>query len=206
MIKALTSLKKKDKLELHRGVTRLCIVDFDSQHCKDGGVRIRGCWAYNNQDPPIMDNGLPPKSVNISCSSPIDLRFATFNLCVWEKNGVSQCDALLFPAKDDADDAVLLVETKYVTSDSEYTLKEAKDKALKQIKDTLNELKIRQAPIEKREAYGLISFPVLDTVSATLISPNELREIYETDNIRISIGNYAYYESPKNIKFAKDTP
>ena len=151
-----------------------------------------------------MQNGDCPKGVDISCKSAMDLHFVTFKVSVWEKEKVGQCDAVLFPSSDQEGDALLLLETKYI--ETEDNLQKAKEKALQQITDTLQELGNLKAPIEKRGLYGLISFPILNIGLATLISPTELEALDNSHNIQISMGNYARYESPQEIKFSKETP
>lgn len=206
MLKTLKTLKRKNKLESHNGVKTLYIVDYDSDYCKKGGRNRKGCWAYSNQSPPVMQNGDCPEGVHISCKSAMDLHFVTFKVSVWEKKGVGQCDAVFFPSSDQEGDALLLLETKYIEIETEKNLQKAKEKALQQITDTLQELGNLEAPIENRGLYGLISFPILNLVLATLISPTELEALYNTHNIQISMGNYARYESPQEIKFSKETP
>jgi len=119
---------------------------------------------------------------------------------VWRPlQGVGQCDAILFPTSDTENDALLLIETKYSESDEAW--QNYKKSAVKQITDTISQLSNKSCPIFKRNLFGLISCPLLDTIGATAFSPEEFMDIYNQHRLSIHMGNSATFQDAQNISF-----
>ena len=103
------------------------------------------------------------------------------------------------PTSDNNGDAFLLVETKY--SENASSWQNYKESALKQITDTISQLSKRSCPTSKRNLYGLISCPLLDTIGATAFSSEELTDIYNQHRLSIHMGNSAKFQDTQTISF-----
>lgn len=204
MIKHLNKLKPSNWTS-HPPATRWEIVDWNGEffvnnkRLKPKGVG--GCCTYPNSAPLLTDGTAAP-CVEIGSDITLELTTLGFKNHAWKPlQGVGQCDAILFPTSDIENDAFLLVEIKY--SQSNKALEEYKKSAVKQITDTIEQLLNRDCPVTERNLFGLISCPLLSTVGASVFSPSEFMEIYQTHKIQIHMGNTATFQDAQNISFTK---
>lgn len=183
-------------------VSTIHIVDWDAEVYKS--IRpsgVGGCSSYSDKIPTLID-GNAPKTVDVNIITEFNVISVGLKKNVWNKSGVGQCDIIVFASQDLENDAILFIETKYTNKDK--YLVEYKKKALKQITDTIYELKEIGCPLNKRNLYGLLSFPMLDieAVAATIFSPAEIVEMFVKNKILIGAGNIAYFENQSKVKFS----
>ncbi len=175
----------------HKEVSELFVVDWDVTSNKASRPKgVGGCITDTKK--PTVD------SLLVKTAERMDITSFGFQKGAWKKQGVGQCDAVLFPATDSAGDAVLFVELKYSIRESSW--QNYREKALKQIVDTLREL-LKSCPLLQRKLYGVISFPHLhcETFGATMYSPAELREIFQEYNLELQVSNSVIFRNPRTI-------
>lgn len=175
----------------HKEVSELFVVDWDATPNNASRPKgVGGCITDTKK--PTVD------SLLVKTAERMDIISFGFQNGAWKKQGVGQCDAVLFPATDSAGDAVLFVELKYSIRESSW--QNYREKALKQIVDTLRELR-NSCPLSKRKLYGVISFPHLHcaTFGATMYSPAELREIFQEYNLELQVSNSVIFRNPRTI-------
>lgn len=192
----------------HKAPRSLHIVDWDAKVYKDAKLAPRGhggCCVYANHVPVMLNNELP-YTVEIICPSSIDMISTGLRKNAWRKNGVGQCEAILFSLGDNDGDAVLFVETKYCQEKKEdSSLGGYKEDAKQQIKDTIRELQSRGCPLSKRKIYGLISFPLYSlrlttSVGSPVLGPVEIRTARLEDRINLYVGNRVTYKDSRTIR------
>ncbi len=189
----------------------LVIIDWDADKCKEQGVPDghEGCRTYHKNNTPMFTNGKSPHAVEITCTPSMDMISIELNDNAWRKRGVKQCDAILFPASDNIDDAVLFVETKYTVDEDNW--QSVRKGAKKQIKDTIRELQDRGCPLAERTIYGLLSPPLLwwrstkkvgkvEKVGPPVFGPVDLRKIYREDKIEFYDGYRVAYTDARTIE------
>ncbi len=155
-----------------------------------------GCKVY--ADEPMLRNGVMSASaVIIDSEGEIDLTSFGFKPNIWRRNGIGQCDAVIYPTDEHDGDAVLFVETKY--SESDNLMQEYKVIAKQQIIDTIDQLKKRECPLDHRAAYGLISFPMLSIGHAVAFSPAELIDTYITHGVWIMVSNHVIFKDSQTV-------
>ena len=180
----------------------LRIVDWDACAKQNVPRGHKGCRTYSKDDVPGLLNGKPPHAVEITCSLPMDMVTIELKKNAWRKDFTGQCDAILFPASDVADDAVLFVEIKYSKSQDEKSLERCRRDARKQIEDTIQELRNRECPLEERTLYGLISFPLLrsEIFGASMFDPTEGRLNYSQNQMALFVSNRVTYTDSRTIR------
>lgn len=179
------------------------IVDWDGDYFrKNTGLKPHntgGCCVYTLENQP-SNIDLSPCSVGIRSKEPMEITSLGLQNHAWRpEQGVGQCDAMLFPSTDAEGDAFLLVETKYSTNKASW--QNYKDSALRQITDTISQLSKKGCPISKRNLFGLISCPLLDTIGATAFSVEELTAIYVGQGVQVHMGNSATFKDSQTISF-----
>ena len=188
----------------HQVSSSWIIVDWSGEYLKQNRQLIPpktgGCCVYTTKDSQYMK--ICRYSVQVCSDNHMELTSTGLATNAWKPLlGVSQCDAILFPSSDTDNDALLLVETKY--SESDKTWSSYKESAVKQITDTITQLSNRGCPIQHRKLYGLISCPLLNSMGASVFSPDELSEIYRTHKLKVHMGNTATFQDAQNISFTK---
>jgi len=175
----------------HKEVSELFVVDWDATPNNASRPKgVGGCITDTKK--PTVD------SLLVKTAERMDIISFGFQNGAWKKQGVGQCDAVLFPATDSAGDAVLFVELKYSIRESSW--QNYREKALKQIVDTLREL-LKSCPLLQRKLYGVISFPHLccATFGSTMYSPAKLREIFQEYNLELQVSNSVIFRNPRTI-------
>ena len=179
------------------------IVDWDGDYFKQNKELIPdktgGCCVYI---PKNLPQGIDVSrcSAQIHSEEPLEMTSLGLRRNVWRpEQGIGQCDAILFPTSDQSGDALLFVETKY--SERKESCQEYKEHALKQITDTISQLSKRDCPIGERKLFGLISFPLLNEIGASVFSPEELAVIFEEHGVQINVGNSATFKDSQTISF-----
>jgi hypothetical protein len=186
----------------HQASSSWMIIDWSSEFFRQNRELIPpqtgGCRVYTSQD--IQNTEVSRYSVRVQSENPMELTSTGLIPNVWRPlQGVGQCDAILFPTSDTENDALLLIETKYSESDEAW--QNYKKSAVKQITDTISQLSNKSCPIFKRNLFGLISCPLLDTIGATAFSPEEFMDIYNQHRLSIHMGNSATFQDAQNISF-----
>ncbi len=186
----------------HQASSSWMIIDWSSEFFRQNRELIPpqtgGCRVYTSQD--IQNTEVSRYSVRVQSENPMELTSTGLIPNVWRPlQGVGQCDAILFPTSDTENDALLLIETKYSESDEAW--QNYKKSAVKQITDTISQLSNKSCPIFKRNLFGLISCPLLDTMGATAFSPEEFMDIYNQHRLSIHMGNSATFQDAQNISF-----
>lgn len=186
----------------HQASSSWMIIDWYSEFFRQNRELIPpqtgGCRVYTSQD--IQNTEVSRYSVRVQSENPMELTSTGLIPNVWRPlQGVGQCDAILFPTSDTENDALLLIETKYSESDEAW--QNYKKSAVKQITDTISQLSNKSCPIFKRNLFGLISCPLLDTIGATAFSPEEFMDIYNQHRLSIHMGNSATFQDAQNISF-----
>ena len=203
------SLNKSPKIvsnwKQHHASSIWLIIDWDGEYFQKNKElkpdNTGGCCVYTLKNQP-NNIDLSLYSVRIHSKEPMEITSLGLKNNAWRTNGFGQCDALLFPTSDNSGDAFLLVETKY--SENTASWQNYKDHALKQITDTISQLSNKSCPIFKRNLFGLISCPLLDTIGATAFSPEELTTIYEDHGVQIHMGNSATFNDSQTISFIEE--
>ncbi|MBR8801918.1 hypothetical protein [Porphyromonas levii] len=179
------------------------IVDWDGEFFRQDSALIPrgagGCCVYIPESLP-QGIDISRYSAKIHSKEPMEMTSLGLRRNAWRpKQGLGQCDAILLPTSDNIEDALLLVETKYSENDDSW--QSYKDHALKQITDTISQLLNNHCPTSKRNLYGLISCPLLDTIGASAFSPEELMDIYNQHRLSIHMGNSAKFQDAQTISF-----
>lgn len=200
---SLENLKVSSNWQQHPPSSIWWIIDWDgayfTEHNELIPPRTGGCRVYTPETLP-QDNGISQYAVNISSQEPLQIISLGLKNNAWSpKQGIGQCDAILFPTSDNTGDALLFVETKY--SENEDSWERYKEHALKQITDTLSQLSDNGCPIDKRNLFGLISCPLSNAMGATAFSPKELMDVYNQYKLQIHMGNAATFQNAQNITF-----
>lgn len=174
--------------------------EFFKTHNKLIPPKTGGCCVYTQANQPA---NIDVSLYSVRIHSDMLLEMISFGLRAnaWRTNGIGQCDAILFPASDNKEDALLLIETKYSESDNSW--QNYKDSALKQITDTVSQLYSRHCPVHERNLFGLISCPLLDSMGASAFAPDELIDIYRQYKLNVHMGNSARFLDAQNISFAE---
>ena len=200
-----TSLQKihPSNWKEHSSASTWLIVDWDGDYFKQNKELVPdktgGCCVYI---PATRPQGIDVSrcSAQIHSKEPLEITSLGLRRNAWRPaQGIGQCDAILFPTSDKSGDAFLLVETKY--SEREESWQEYKKHALKQITDTISQLSERGCPIGERNLFGLISFPLLNEIGASVFSHEELADILKEHGVQIYVGNSATFENSQTIKF-----
>lgn len=167
-------------------VSNLFIVDWTEENKKKKPQGDGACCSYEK---PLED----VNTVEIKIEPKADVVFTGFQKRPWKKQGVLQCDALIFPASDEIGDATLFLEIK--NSLNLYNIPKNCDKACRQITDTINELKERSFPLDKRELFALISFPMLKNgvKLETFLSRDKRRTLYDELKVVFVVSNMILY-------------
>lgn len=173
----------------HQVSSSWIIVDWSAKYFQRNRQLIPpktgGCCVYITKDIQYMK--ICRYSVQVCSDNRMELTSTALVTNAWKPlQGVGQCDAILFPSSDTDNDALLLVETKYSESDKAWC--SYKESAVKQITDTITQLANRGCPILQRKLYGLISCPLLNSMGASVFSPEELIKIYLTHNLEVHMG------------------
>ena len=189
----------------HSLSSKWMIIDWDGDYFKKhAGLKLDkagGCCVYTLGNQP-NGIGVSIYSVSIHSDAPMKITSLGLRKNAWRpKQNVGQCDAILFPTSDTENDALLLVETKYSESDEAW--RNYKESAVKQITDTISQLTDRGCPVTQRNLFGLISYPLLSTIGASVFSSSELMEFYQTHKVQIHMGNSATFQDAQNISFTK---
>jgi hypothetical protein len=200
------SLNKSPKIvsnwKQHPASSIWLIIDWDGEYFQKNKElkpdNTGGCCVYTLKNQP-NNIDLSLYSVRIHSKEPMEITSLGLKNNAWRTNGFGQCDAILFPSSDNSEDALLLVETKY--SENEDSWQNYKDHALKQITDTISQFSKKGCPITKRNLFGLISCPLLNTVGASAFSPKDLMDIYNQHKLSIHMGNSATFQDAQNISF-----
>lgn len=200
------SLNKSPKIvsnwKQHPASSIWLIIDWDGEYFQKNKElkpdNTGGCCVYTLENQP-NNIDLSLYSVRIHSKEPMEITSLGLKNNAWRTNGFGQCDAILFPSSDNSEDALLLVETKY--SENEDSWQNYKDHALKQITDTISQFSKKGCPITKRNLFGLISCPLLNTVGASAFSPKDLMDIYNQHRLSIHMGNSATFQDAQNISF-----
>lgn len=187
----------------HQSSSIWMIVDWDGDFFRQNKELIpRGTGGCSVYIPVNLPQGIDISlySAKIHSKVPQEMTSLGLRRNAWQpEQGFGQCDAILFPTSDNIGDALLLVETKYSENDDSW--QSYKDDALKQITDTISQLSKRSCPTSKRNLYGLISCPLLDTIGATAFSSEELTDIYNQHRLSIHMGNSAKFQDTQTISF-----
>lgn len=197
------SLKKQriNNWKEHNAVSQLIIIDWEAYTREElTPIGCEGCCAYSTSEQPTLSDGSVAEGVKVDIRFDSNVISLGLKFKAWkaEKDSTSkQCDAIVFPATDEKNDAVLFIETKYSKKNEAW--KDYKIKALKQITDTVNELRARGCPVDERNVYGLISFPLLNVVSASVFSPPELQALYIKSRIVLYTGNHVAFISQQSV-------
>lgn len=202
MIESLKKIRPSN-WKKHRASSLWMIVDWSGEYFVQNKElippQVGGCCVYTDGDKP-QDTELSHYSVKVQSITPMELISTGLRPNAWRPiQEIGQCDAILFPSRNNKGDALLLVETKYSKSDEGW--KEYKEHALKQITDTITQLSTRSCPIDERNLFGLISCPLLSPIGASVFSVTELMENYETHRVQIHMGNTATFEDEQTISF-----
>lgn len=202
----LEKLNIKSNWKEHKTPCSLCLVDWDTKVYKEEGLvpqSIGGCCTYIKDNIPSLTDGELPQFVEVVCASSMSMISTGLKKHAWRKNSVGQCDAILLPASDAEGDAVLFVETKY--SIKEGSWKNYREDSLKQITDTIQELRNGECPLDERTLYGLISFPLLRTevFGASMFNNSELAEIYSNYQLNLYVSNRVTYKDEHEIEVPK---
>ena len=203
------SLNKSPKIvsnwKQHPASSIWLIIDWDGEYFQKNKElkpnNTGGCCVYTPENQP-NNIDLSLYSVRIHSEEPMKITSLGLKNNAWRTNGIGQCDAILFPSSDDSGDALLLVETKY--SENEDSWQKYKAHALKQITDTISQFSKRECPISKRNLFGLISCPLLNTVGASAFSPKDLMDIYNQHQLSIHMGNSATFQDAQTISFIEE--
>lgn len=112
---------------------------------------------------------------------------------------MGQCDANLFPSRDTTGDAILFIEIKF--GRKENTWLNYKEKARKQLLDTIEQPVEMGVLLKLRKLYGLISFPLLrtDAFGASMYSQEELRTLCIQHRLQLYAGNEVTYVDEQQI-------
>lgn len=178
--------KLASKLGEHNNVEQLTIIDWDGYPKALIPQECGGCCVYPDLVP-TLTNEDQAKGVLVIIKTLTGVISLGLKRNAWRRNGIGQCDAIVFPATEADGDAILLVEIKYSSKSEAWS--RYKEKALKQITDTVTQLKNNGCPIKDRRIYGLISFPLLNVVSASVFSRTELIDLYMKKKIELYTGN-----------------
>lgn len=197
---SLENLKVSSNWQQHPPSSIWWIIDWDGEYFKKHKelipLRIGGCCVYTS----MPKNISLLYAVKIDSNEPQEITSLGLKRNAWgSKQGIGQCDAILFPTSDNTGDALLFVETKY--SENEDSWERYKEHALKQITDTLSQLSDNGCPIDKRNLFGLISCPLSNAMGATVFSPEELMDVYAQYKLQIHMGNAATFQDAQNITF-----
>lgn len=199
-----TTLKtiRTNNLTEHPLSTHWIVVDWDGEFFKINKQfkpeKSGGCCAYTKENAP---QGIDAYSVLIFSRNPMKMTSLGLKSSAWRTSGIGQCDAILFPSSDKKNDAILFIETKYSSKKHAWT--NYKKHALRQIIDTVAQLRLNHCPVHERNLYGMISFPLINTVGATAFSPSDLMKIYRKHKLTIHIGNVATFINTQKICFTR---
>ncbi len=184
-----SSLKGKlsNYCDYSEGATQLFIIDWTSEIKDYKPQNVGGCCSYIELPNQEFNNF----AVKLSFEEAQPIEFTGLKNSAWRKNSIGQCDAIIW--KQEKEPFLILVEIKNSNSRSDETWEVYKDKPIKQILDTLSQLKELDAPLP-RKFVGLISFPRINKFSASIIPHQKLRDIAINKGVGIEVGDHLHFD------------